>query len=120
MQIEILGELPSMNEIIAEAKKGRKGYQPYNTMKATYTEMVAWTAKALPPMKRVRLDIRWYSKNKKKDPDNIAAGVKFIFDGLVAAGVIKNDGWEENGGWSNSFYVDKDNPRIEIDIEEVE
>ena len=34
-------------------------------------------------------------------------------------GVIKNDGWNENGGWSNHFDVDKDNPRIEIIIKEV-
>lgn len=55
----------------------------------------------------------------RRDPDNIAAAVKFIWDGLVEAGVIPNDGWKENGGWSNHFEVDKDNPRIEVVIKEV-
>ena len=35
---------------------------------------------------------------------------KFIWDGLVQAGVIKNDGWNENGGWSNHFEVDSKKP----------
>ena len=120
MQIEILGEMPGMNEMIAAAKQGKKGYQPYANMKHEYTQLVAWTAKALPKMKRIKLDIIWYAKSKRHDPDNIAAAVKFIWDGLVLAGVIPNDGWAENAGWSNSFAVDKDNPRVVINIEEVE
>ena len=54
MQIEILGGMPGMNEMIAAAKQGKKGYQPYAAMKHEYTQLVAWTAKALPKMNRVR------------------------------------------------------------------
>ena len=34
----------------------------------------------------------WYRKDKKKDPDNIAFGKKFILDGMQKAGLFKNDG----------------------------
>ena len=119
MKIIIPGEMPSMNEIIAEAKKGKRGYQPYNDMKREHTNNVKWVAQKLPKMDRVFLDITWYAKNKKKDPDNIAAAVKFIWDGLVQAEVIPNDGWSENCGWSNKFKIDKDNPRVEVVIKEV-
>lgn len=119
MKIVIPGEMPGMNEIIDAAKKGRKGYQPYAIMKRENTQLVTWISKKIPKKKRIFLDITWIAKDKRRDPDNIAAAVKFIWDGLVEAGVIKNDGWSENGGWSNKFDVDKDNPRIEVVIKEV-
>ena len=119
VKIVVPGEMPGMNEIVTAAKKGRRKYQPYNDMKRENTESVAWIAKKVPKKKRVFLDITWVAKNKRRDPDNIAAAVKFVWDGLVEAGVIPNDGWSENGGWTNHFKVDKKNPRIEIIIREV-
>lgn len=116
VKIIIPGEMPGMNEIIKAAKSH---YGQYSKMKKTNTELVTWVAKKVPKKERVFLDITWYCKNKRRDPDNVASAVKFIWDGLVEAGVIKNDGWSENGGWSNKFEVDKDNPRIEIIIKEV-
>ncbi len=114
--IIIPGEMPGMNEIIDAAKLH---YHKYNDMKRVNTDMVTWMAKKVPEKKKVFLDITWYCKNRRKDPDNIAAAVKFIWDGLVQAGVIENDGWNQNAGWSNRFKVDKNNPRIEVKIEEV-
>lgn len=112
-RIVLNGELPSMNEIIEAAKIHAKAY---SRMKKKYTELVAWQVKGIPKQDSVFLDITWYAKNKRKDPDNIAAGIKFIMDGLVMGGVIENDGWQQNKGWTNSFEIDKDNPRVEINI----
>src|SRR5690554_3458067 len=108
-----------MNEIIKVAKQGKGNYQPYSQIKSIYTNLVQCKTYKLPKLNRVFLEITWYAKDKRKDPDNIAAAVKFIWDGLVLAGVIPNDGWNENGGWINKFEVDKDNPRIEVVIREV-
>lgn len=119
MKIIIPGEMPGFNEIVKVAKRGRGKYQPYNDMKREHTDTVAWLSKKIPNKKKIFLDITWIEKDKRRDPDNIAAAVKFIWDGLVEAGVIKNDGWNENGGWANHFEVDKDNPRIEVAITEV-
>jgi len=116
MKIIIPGEMPGMNEII---KASKEHYGEYSKMKKANTQAVVWCSKKAPKMQRVFLDITWYAKNKRRDPDNIAAGVKFIFDGLVEAGVINNDGWNENAGWSNTFKIDKKNPRIEVEIVEV-
>ena len=112
----IPGEMPGFNEIVAAAKAH---YHKYNDMKRTNTELVSWVANKIPNKKKIFLDITWIEKNRRRDPDNIAAAVKFIWDGLVEAGVIPNDGWNQNGGWKNNFEVDKDNPRIEVIIKEV-
>lgn len=116
IKIIIPGEMPGMNKMI---KASKAHFAAYSTMKKEFTELVAWSVCNLPKKGRVFLDITWYCKNRMRDPDNIAAAVKFIFDGLVTGGVIENDGWSQNGGWSNSFKVDKQNPRVEIIIKEV-
>ncbi|MFP4662686.1 MAG: RusA family crossover junction endodeoxyribonuclease [Halanaerobiales bacterium] len=113
-KITIPGEMPGLNKITKAAKDH---YHAYNNMKRENTELVMLIANKLPKMKSVKLNITWYCKNKRRDPDNIAAAKKFILDGLVEAGVLKNDGWSEVKGWEESWEVDKDNPRVEVTLE---
>lgn len=113
----IPGELPDLNRIIAASKQH---YGQYSKLKKENTEFVAWIAKKLPVLSKINLKITWYCKDKRKDKDNISVGIKFILDGLVKAKVIKNDGWNEIGDFEYRFCVDKKNPRIEVEITEVE
>lgn len=119
-KIVIPGELPDLNTIIAESKRGRGKWQPYNEIKQANTIKVAWIAKSKIKKKlnKIDLEITWICKNRRKDKDNIMAGTKFILDGLVAAGVIENDGWKQIGDISHKFKVDKHNPRVEVEIRE--
>lgn len=69
----------------------------------------------------VFMEYRWYEKNRRRDLDNISSfGRKVIQDALVQTHVLQNDGWKEITGFSDDFFVDADNPRIEILIREVE
>lgn len=43
------------------------------------------------PKGKVHVTCVWYEKDKRRDPDNIASGIKFVLDGLVEAKVIQND-----------------------------
>jgi Holliday junction resolvase RusA-like endonuclease len=85
-------------------------------MKKTYQEAVEWTAKRIEPFDRAYLDIVWYEPNRRRDLDNIAAGKKFILDGLQAIGKIENDGWKQIAGFTDTFEVDKQDPRVEVKI----
>ena len=68
----------------------------------------------------MKIDYILYEKNKKRDLDNISSfGRKVIQDALVDNGILKNDGWEDVVGFSDSFYIDKENPRIEVIISEI-
>ena len=120
MKFDIEGRLPGLNEMIDAAKQGKGKYQPYSIMKQTYTDMVAWLAKKLPKYQQVNITITWYEPNEKRDPDNIMAGQKFILDGLVAAGVIQNDSQKYVRGIMHRFEVDRQNPRVEVEIVDVE
>lgn len=64
----------------------------------------------------VELSFRWYEANKKRDLDNICFAKKFILDALVRSNVIVADGWKGVVGFTDNFFVDADNPRIEVDI----
>lgn len=117
----IQGELAAANDIVNKNRthwsKGAK--QKRNNTNIVYYECLAQKLK--PFTRQTDLDITFYCKNKRKDKDNILSGaIKFILDGLQLAGVIVNDGWKEIGKINFDFEVDKGNPRIEIEMREVE
>ena len=117
-KLVIDGELPNLNEIIETSKMH---WAKYANEKKYLTENIALLAKSKIKKKyeKVNLTFVWYCKNKRKDKDNIIAGQKFIIDGLVQAGVIENDGWEQIGNISHFFSIDKENPRVEVIIKGV-
>lgn len=116
--IIIPGELPDLNQIIAESKNH---WGNYSSLKKANTQRVAFCAKQATKRKykKIDLEITWYCKDKRKDKDDIMAGTKFILDGLAQAGVIQNDGWASVGEIRHKFDVDEREPRVEVRITEV-
>lgn len=118
MKIVIPGSLTDLNTYTnAERTNRYKGakIKKQNTYKAAAAFMPVRTQKPTLPIK---LHIDWFCQNRRKDMDNISFAKKFILDGMQEAGYLDNDGWREVAGWTENFYVDKDNPRIEIEVEE--
>jgi len=64
----------------------------------------------------VALKITWYEKDKRRDVDNITFATKFIQDALVKCGVLENDSQKYVNRVIHDVRVDKDNPRIEVEI----
>ncbi|WP_018659892.1 hypothetical protein [Allofustis seminis] len=120
-KIIIPGEFPGMNQIIHANRTNRYAANHLKQKTDHHVKMYALKAMRegivldkLP----VNFTFIWYVKNRRKDKDNISSAVKFIFDGLVKAGLLENDGWEQVGNISHKFDVDKKNPRIEIYMSE--
>lgn len=67
----------------------------------------------------VFINFYWFEPNKRRDKDNIASAKKFILDALVKASILPDDGWKYIIGFSDSFDLDKQNPRIEVEITEI-
>lgn len=118
----IPGRLDNLNDFIRADKVSRyKGGE----MKANNENIVsAYILRCLRGVKiekPVYMEYTWFEKNKRRDLDNISSfGRKVIQDALVNHGVLKNDGWKEIKGFSDKFFVDADNPRIEVLIREVD
>ena len=114
----IKGSLTDLNEYIRAERTSRYAGAE---IKRIETRLVLSEAKKqkIAPIKDypVTVKINWYCDSKRKDPDNIAFTKKYILDGLVEAGVLINDGFIQVKGFVDNFFVDKENPRIEIFLE---
>ena len=120
MRLTIPGRLPGLNELL-KAPKGNRFRA--NQIKREAETRIAWCIKQQLPgvqiKSKITLRYTWYEPNQRRDLDNIASAHKFVQDALVKVGVLQGDGWKYVAGFSDSFEVDKDDPRIEVEIEEV-
>lgn len=120
MKFTIDGRLPALNDY---TKACRTNPHVGAKMKKDTEEMIRWyilAAHLTPADGPVFVWFTWYEKDERRDPDNVAFGKKFIFDALVAAGILKNDNRKNVRGFQDEFRTDRKNPRIEVEIMEVE
>lgn len=69
---------------------------------------------------KVRVHYNVYAQRNGTDGPNIRSVLeKFVLDGLVVNGVIKDDNIGILIGDSSDYFIDQENPRIEIIINEV-
>ena len=67
----------------------------------------------------IHYNIFW--RDKRSDRMNVASAFDKSFqDALQKAGVLHNDGWKDVINATFDFQVDKDDPRVEIEIELLE
>lgn len=120
-KIVIRGELPSLNEVIDTNRynryAGASQKKKATALCAQYIRLAVNKGFTIDKDKLpVDFKLTWYAKNRRKDKDNISSAIKFIFDGLVEVGLLKNDGWKQIGNIEHQFEVDKENPRVEVEI----
>lgn len=89
-------EMPAFNQYTGA---GRGSWQGIASLKKIFTDTCELTIKGQTKGKVkdvviTSAEFLWVSKHKRMDMDNIESGQKFIWDGLVKAGVIENDGWK--------------------------
>ena len=114
----IEGELPTLNEYIAAERGNRYAAAK---MKRDWTEVVRASAWNLTPYtKPITIHCTWYMRNTRKDLDNVRFGMKVVGDGLQAAGIIRGDGQRYVVGLSDTFLIDRERPRVEVELRPVE
>ena len=59
----------------------------------------------------------WYKPNNRTDHDNIAFAKKFILDGLIKAGILKDDSPKYVRNFQDVFILDKTRDYISCTIE---
>lgn len=121
-KLMIIGKLDNLNDYIASCRTNQykgaklKHHNEQKVVYAIYEQLVR-----LRINNPVYMTYRWYEPDRRRDLDNISSfGRKVIQDALVETQVLKNDGWKEIIGFRDEFYVDRNNPRIEVEIEVVD
>lgn len=108
------GRFPSLNEYIDAERTVRFKAA---AMKRKYTDLVVEAAHNMPAfLDPVHVTFDWYERDRRRDPDNIRFGAKFVLDGLVKAGVIKNDTQRWISGIEDRYHVDAKRPRVVVTL----
>jgi len=109
---------PSNNKFIGRNARGF--HFVYQEEKRKWEWMVRAAVKKKPqkPFKKARVRITYFFPNKiRRDPDNYSG--KFLLDGLRKAELIEDDSFS-NIILELAGSYDSENPRTEIELEEIE
>jgi hypothetical protein len=122
-------ELPIHYTLDFKSKKSKKflvglnwyrnaHYRLNNVVKQHYHDLVKEKIGSN-KFKKVRIEYNVYVARGGTDGPNVRSVIeKYFLDGLVESGAIKDDSIEYVLGDSSNYYLDRDNPRIEIIITE--
>ena len=119
MTFTIDGRLPGMNEYTASQRGNRYGGASMKRDSQKAVEAYIRRSKEKPVHCPVRIIYTFYEPDRRRDLDNISGFAhKVIQDALVACGIIPGDGWKYIAGYTDVFRVDKNRPRIEVEVVE--
>lgn len=104
---------PSINKYIGRDNK----YQYQRDKKEIHKLVKLSTIGINPKYKKCKMKITYYFNNKiRHDPSNFD---KMLLDGLVEANIIEDDNYNVIQEFTTMGKYDKNNPRTEIEIEEI-
>lgn len=111
-KFKIQGRMQALNDYIKD-NRGAKGKFMGNKMKQAQTDDVAeqiqkfadqfYDGRVPYVSGLVRVEFHWIEINRKRDPDNFIFAKKFILDGMVKAGMLPNDGWNNIAGFVDTW-----------------
>jgi hypothetical protein len=113
-----------MTDVIKASKsadfgKYGKRWNAYNELKQRWSREIELYARqtGMRSLIGCYFTFMWAESDKRRDPDNIVGGGhKIIFDSLVGAGFIPNDGWTHVHGLADFWLVDRDRPGVLVMI----
>lgn len=104
---------PTINKYIGRTNN----WEYQKDKKRIHQEVIIQTIGINPRYEKVKMKITYYFKDKRRhDPSNYD---KMLLDGLVQANIIEDDNYDVIQEFTTMGKVDKENPRTEIEIEEV-
>ncbi len=98
LQLNVKGVPPSNNQFMGCGNTQAKN-RVYSSIKKQWANMIGWSAlsagwkTSYDPFETALVKIRYFFKdNKRRDPDNYSG--KFINDGLVEIGILRDDSFQ--------------------------
>ena len=124
-RITIYGFDSGLNEVLNGVHFDYRLKRVVNPVKKKNDETMIKQLRFRSDLKEIKTPIvihyAFYVKDKRRDRMNIASAADMSFeDALQKVGFIRNDGFNDVLNCTFEFHVDKEKPRIEITITEVE
>jgi len=121
IKFTIPGRLPGMNEIITASGQHWAKWHKQKKEAKELVQLFALAARIKPINGRAAITITCYEPNRRRDIDNVQSGAgKIILDALQDLGILKGDGQKYISRVDYEVEVDKQNPRVEVEIKEME
>lgn len=116
LHLVIQGNPKSLNQTI------RSNHFRNYTEKKKWEQIVCYLCKGKEPTRplvKYNLKITRHA-SRMMDFDGLVGSLKPLIDGLILAGIIKDDGWQNSGPWEidQIFRSRKEGPQIEIFVRE--
>jgi Holliday junction resolvase RusA-like endonuclease len=116
-QLVINNWLPDLNDYIKHERAnkfiGASIKKEWTTLVAVESRKQKLKEMVLP----ISLRFLWVVPDKRRDKDNIIFTQKFILDGLVKAGIIKNDGFDAIDDTDYDFEVDRSLKKTKVIVD---
>jgi len=113
--------LPNLNDMLKAkgseySRGGGRRMSAYTLMKRKYETLIIAELRSqgcIPeaPYKQIEFSALWVEKDRRRDPDNVDAGRKFILDAMVTARVLMNDGYANIASLRANFDISDDKKR---------
>lgn len=123
--VTIQGQLKGLNELLAGRLFNPRLRKYVNYVKLNNDKQCVYyireQLRGVHIERPVVIHYDFYCQDKRHDRMNIASATDKSFqDALQRCGVLKNDGWDDVINCTFDFYVDRENPRTEVKITEIE
>ncbi|MDQ0153659.1 Holliday junction resolvase RusA-like endonuclease [Moryella indoligenes] len=126
-KIIIPGQMKGLNELLNGRYYDKRSRSYHNKVKSENDALCVDAIRFSRSLRKVKIqnpiiiDYRIFAGDKRHDRMNLLSAIDKSFeDALQKTGIIKNDGWDDVLNTTHSFYIDRENPRIEITIMEVD
>jgi hypothetical protein len=115
MKITLLGEFTDLNTYINAERRNRFLGAKLKKQNGDLA-LQQLTLKNIVTEYPVIIHFHWITPTSRKDPDNTSFAKKFLLDALVTKGILRGDTRKDIVSFEDTYSVDKENPRVEIEF----
>lgn len=113
--VTVEGRMPSLNDYISAERANRYKAAAMKKRETARVRAAAMQQRAPRFERRVTVRTTFYEPDMRRDADNVGFARKFVLDGLVAAGVIKDDSRKYVEQCPDRVLTDRARPRVVVE-----
>lgn len=114
--VTVEGRMPSLNDYISAERANLYKAAAMKKRETARVRAAAMQQRAPRFERRVTVRTTFYEPDMRRDADNVGFARKFVLDGLVAAGVIKDDSRKYVEQCPDRVLTDRARPRVVVEV----